>query len=105
MILNEAIADDLTPLTSGGITLYPAASLERIFDWVDGQGRTLEWLEAAFYDPKTGVGELALRHSTVERNGADYALFRQTCLGIVDEFEVEAAAIGMGAYFEVGISD
>jgi hypothetical protein len=105
MVLNEDIADDLTPLTSGGITLYPAASLERIFDWADRQGRTLEWLEAAFYDPKTRIGELALRHSTVEREGADYTRFRHMCLGIVGEFEAEATEIGMGAYFEIGISD
>lgn len=103
MILQEAIADDLTPLSKGGITFYPAASLERIFTWAQAEGRELQWVEGVFYRPDTDEGELSLSY-ICERREAEYEPFRLTCISLAQEMEAEAAVKGMGAYFEIGIS-
>ena len=103
MILQEAIADDLIPRRKGGITFYPAASLERIFDWATSAGRTLEWVEGVFYRPGADEGELSLSY-ICERRGTDYTVFRQTCVGLAGEIEREAAEKARGAYFEIGVS-
>lgn len=104
MILKEAIAKDLEPLRNGGITFYPAAKLERIFDWARAAGRELEWVEGVFYRPDTDEGQLSLSY-ICERDGAEYGLFRQQCLDLTPDMEAEAASKHMSAYFEIGITD
>ena len=103
MILNEDVAEDLRPLQKGGITFYPAASLPRIFEWAEGLGRTLEYVEGVFYRPVTHEGQLSGGYIVV-RGEHDHAAFKGTCLGLIVQFEAEAATKGMGAYFEIGIS-
>jgi hypothetical protein len=102
MILKEVI-DDLKPLRKGGVTFYPAASLERIFDWAQTSARELQWVEGVFYDPDSDDGELSLSY-ICERREAEYEGFRLTCVRLAREMEAEAAAKGLGAYFEIGIS-
>lgn len=104
MILDETIAEDLKPLRKGGITFYPAAALQRIFDWAQHASRRLEWVEGVFYCLETDGGQLSL--SYMREHGAEgYASFREACLTMVSEMEAEGATIGMGAYIEIGISD
>ena len=90
-------------MRKGGITFYPAASIERIFDWADSQGRTLEWMEGVFYCPETDEGQLSVSYMC-ERGDESYTDFRATCVRLALEIETEAAAKCMGAYFELGIS-
>ncbi len=90
-------------MRKGGITFYPAASIERIFNWADTQGRTLEWMEGVFYRPDTDEGQLSLSYMR-ERGDENYTDFRAACVRLALEIETEAAAKGMGAYFELGIS-
>jgi hypothetical protein len=103
MILKAEVAENLKPLRAGGITLYPASALGRIFEWADREGRTVEWVEGVFHNPDPPLGQLSLGY-ICERRGADYAEFRETCLGLVDPIEAEGIELGMGAYFEIGIS-
>lgn len=103
MILKDAVAEDITPLRKGGITFYPAAALERIFDWAQATSRQLEWVEGVFYRPDTDEGQLSLSYMC-ERGDAEYGSFRETCLGLVPDIEAEAASKHMGAYFEIGVS-
>jgi hypothetical protein len=102
MILEEVIAENLKPVRSGGITMYPAEALERIFGWAEGASRELEWVEGVFYSPATDQGQLSLSYMC-ERRDEEYTSFRATCLSLVPEIEAEAASNGMGAYFEVGV--
>ncbi len=104
MILDETIAEDLRPLRKGGITFYPAAALQRIFDWAQHVSRRLEWVEGVFYNLDTDEGQLSLSYICEHRAGG-YASFREACLSMVSEMEAEAAVKGMGAYFEIGISN
>lgn len=90
------------PVRSGGITLYPANELNVIFDWAERNGRSLEWIEGVFYDPKKDRGQLSL--SYICECGPDYAAFKAQCLRFAPEIEAEAATIGLDAYFEIGIS-
>ncbi len=102
-ILKEVIADDLKPLRKGGVTFYPADSLERIFKWAKETGRRVEWVEGLFYRADTHEGQLSLGYMC-ERQGAEDDAFLKTCLSLIDEFEAEAVGNGMGAYFEIGIT-
>ncbi|MBW7945626.1 MAG: hypothetical protein H3C60_04110 [Sphingomonadaceae bacterium] len=102
VILDEAIAIDLAPIRAGSIILYPASALEDVFDWADQAGRTLEWLEGAFYDLTTGKGQLSLSYMC--ERGNNYSAFKEKSLDLAAEIQVEAAEIGMNAYFEIGIS-
>lgn len=104
MILEEAIAEDLKPLRSGGITLYPAAALEQVFNWAQTAHRQLEWVEGVFYRPETDEGQLSLSYMC-ELRDAEYESFRATCLGLVPDIQAEAASKHMGAYFEIGVAD
>lgn len=104
MILKEAIAEGVEPLRSGGITFYPAATLERIFDWAQATCRQIEWVEGVFYRLETGEGQLSLSY-ICERKDAEDESFRAACLGLVAEMEAEATSIEMGAYFEIGVTD
>ena len=103
-VLEVTIAEDLIPLKVGGLTLYPAAALPRIFDWADRTGRTVDWIEGVFYSPVDDKGQLSLDYICGPREGDD-VLFRQTCLRMAEDIGADAAKRGMGAYFEVGISD
>ncbi len=102
MILDERLDAGLMPAHSGGITLYPANDLKVIFDWAEPNSRALEWIEGAFYDSKRDRGQLSL--SYICECGPDYDAFKAECLSMVPEIEAEAATIGLGAYFEIGIS-
>lgn len=102
IILEEQVGDRLLPLRIGGITLYPAEELGTIFNWAQRAGRTLEWIEGAFYDPEGDQGQHSLNYMC--ERGPDYEAFKARCLSFVPEIEAEAAAIGMGAYFEIGIT-
>ena len=104
MILEEAIADDLKPRRKGGITFYPAAAIERIFDWAESRDRRIEWVEGVFYRPETDEGQLSLSYMH-ELREQSYRDFRATCVRLAAEMEAEAMTRDMGAYFELGISD
>jgi hypothetical protein len=104
MILKETIAEDLKPLRKGGVTFYPASALEQIFDWAQDSSRQIKWVEGVFYCPSTDEGQLSVWYIH-ERGDEKYTSFRASCLGLVPEMEAEAATIGMGAYFEIGVSD
>ena len=102
--LRGTVAANIRPQVASGAALYPAADLERIFDWADTEGRTLEWVEGIFYNPSTNEGQLSGAY-ICERRGADYAAFRRTCLGLVAKIEAEASTLGMEPFFEIGVSD
>jgi hypothetical protein len=104
MILEEAIGEDLKPMRKGGITLYPAAALQRIFEWARGESRELEWVEGVFYSPERDEGQLSLSY-TCERGDEDYSAFRDACLSFVPEIEAEGATKSMVPYFEIGVTD
>jgi hypothetical protein len=102
VILDEVVADGLAPVQAGGITLYPAAALPSIFAWADEVGRTIEWLEGAFYNPVEGAGQLSL--SYICERGADGRAFVEQCLRLATAIQCEAAELAMGGYFEIGVS-
>lgn len=102
VVLEEEIEGGPSPLRSGGITLYPALALEKIFSWADKEGRRLEWLEGAFFDPTTDTGRLSLSYMC-ECDG-DYGVFKERCLSLAAEIKQEASSIRMGGYFEIGVS-
>lgn len=104
MILREAIAGDLIPSKKGGLTFYPAAALDRIFQWAQGSSRQVKWVEGVFYSPETDEGQLSLGY-ICECGDTEYAAFRDACLSLVPEIGAEAATKSMAAYFEIGISD
>ena len=102
--LKGVIAENLHPQVKGGVTMYPADDLARIFDWADENGRSLEWIEGVFYNPRTHEGQLS--HGYIcQRHTGEYGAFRTSCLRLAEEIIAEAGRLGMGGYFEIGISD
>jgi len=100
-ILDAEIADDLKPIFTGGITLYPASQLGRIFDWAEHCGRKIEGMDGIFYNPQTDQGQLSLDFLFEWREGADYELFKEACTRAASDIEEAAKERGMCGYFEI----
>src|SRR5262245_26124642 len=104
MILKSIIDGDLQPIKHGGVTLYPAASLERIFDWAGRNGHQIEWIEGVFYDPAEKVGQLSVAYICQRPKGVDTQAFRATCLKTVSAMAEEPRSDSLIPYVEIGIS-
>ena len=103
-ILDAEIADDLKPIVSGGITLYPASQLWRIFDWAQNSGRKIEAVEGMFYNPHTRQGQLSLDFILEWKEGADYGLFRAACTQAASDIAEAAKERDVSGYFEIIVS-
>jgi hypothetical protein len=104
-MLKSIIDGDLQPLTThGGVTMYPASSLGRIFDWADRTGHQIEWIEGVFYDPVAKVGQLSVAYICQRPKDIDSRVFRATCLDTVAEMAEEVRSDSLMPYVEIGIS-
>src|SRR5438445_4234749 len=94
-ILDIVIAEDLKPITRGGITMYPAADLDRIFNWAESQNRKIEWLEGVFFNPEKDEGQLSLEFIIERDDGSNYEQFRATCERMASEVQISPKSPGM----------
>lgn len=103
-ILEAVISDDIRPERRGGVVMYEAALIDRVFEWAERQDHRIEWVEGLFYDPNSDGGQMSTDY-IVELQDAEYVDFRATCLRLASEIQLDARKKGMKGYFEIGISN
>jgi hypothetical protein len=104
VILESTIDGDLQPLIRCGVTLYPASSLKRIFNWADRIGHQIDWIEGVFYDPAAKSGQLRVAYICERSGDTDSRCFRTACLEIAAAMAEEARSESLVPYVEIGIS-
>jgi hypothetical protein len=102
-ILEMVVDGDIAPSRKGGVTMYPASALDRIFLWADRLGHQIEWIEGVFYDPVTNAGQLSVAY-ICELRGRDQDTFRTQCLDTVAEMAKERRHDSLVPFVEIGIS-